>query len=393
MSWRVKDWDALYERGEKKIRKMEYVLVPNKHDGYGFRCLMAEPDGMALLGAWLLMLQIASKANPRGYLVRASGEPHTPVSIGKMTGGDAAVISRAMEVLACDEVGWIELADDYLALGLRSPKESTEEDRKRAHGRMDRMLKSGRVCTPAGRLTERPTVCQWCDKAPVRLPARGMPGILGHHLTGYGSREHDSTVIFVCRTCHSAFENNKVTTRMVLDRYGTDWIPHLPPPDIPHDMPPDTLTDARAQRLDLTRPDQRGQDLTTTRPDADPYQPFDKIEELKSPPKRSSSFPSLPIPKAVRNALLTTERIDWMRQALQGYMQRDGSVYLPKPPDDDIILRCLNAVGDTDLETIGDTLKTLRSNGQAPGKPGGPEAYTWFPKVLENIFQADAAQS
>lgn len=131
----------------------------------------------------------------------------------------------------------------------------------------------------------------------------------------------------------------------------------------------------------------------TERNGSAPEQLSNETGQLKAPAKRSSSFPSLEIPKAVQNALLTTERIDWMRQALQGYMQRDGSVYLPKPPDDDIILRCLNAVGDTDLETIGDTLKTLRSNGQAPGKPGGPEAYTWFPKVLENIFQADAAQS
>jgi hypothetical protein len=109
-------------------------------------------------------------------------------------------------------------------------------------------------------------------------------------------------------------------------------------------------------------------------------------------PKKPSSFPSPQIPKAVQNALLTTERIDWMRDALQGYMQRDGSQFPVKPPDDEIILRCLNAVGDTDLETIGETLRTLRVNGQAPGRPGGPEAYSWFPKVLHNIFQADASQ-
>lgn len=396
MIWRVKDWEELYERGEKKIRKMEYVLVPNKHDGYGFRCLMAEPDRMALLGSWLLLLQVASKANPRGYLVRATGEPHTPESIAKMTGGRADVIRRALEVLSRDEILWIEEVDTQSL-------EAQRAGQKSGVIRMDRMLKAGKVYTPLGQVNVRPSTCQWCDKPPDRprdTPSDGhVTGVVSRHLTTDVTESGSCVVIFLCRSCAGLFESGKINTRLILGRFGAEWMPHVTnPPDgdvTPHDKPcdtpPDTLTGARAPRPDLTRPDQRGQDLTTTVPDP-PDHLSEKSGKLSSPTRKPSSFPSPQIPKAVQNALLTTERIDWMRGALQGYMHREGHEHLPQAPDDEIVLRCLNAVGDADLETIGETLKTLRRNGQAPGRDGGPKAYSWFPKVLENIFQSDAAQ-
>jgi hypothetical protein len=399
--WRIKDWEQIYERGDKRIRRMEYVLVPNKHDGYGFRSVMAEEDGTSILGAWLLLLQVASKANPRGYLVRSTGEAHTAVTIAKMTGSVPGILERAFEVLSLPEIGWIEITDDDIEGLVEVRRPEAAEEGKRQHARVDRLMKSGGIFTPAGPVTSRPATCQWCGRAPDRPPAN-MPGVVARHLTPPANHlppPDKPLVIFVCRTCQASFENGKFSLRMIFERFGTDWIPHLPPPDISPDttcQPPATLTDARARIDDETLPDLTRPDLTTTGghlpPATNGHPPEQQNGSSSSSrikiPDKSFDYVNPPPPANPKTQIDQT-RVDRMRLELQKYMTPDSKRELVTPPDDGIVLRCLNAIGDTDMDLVHETLRTLRNrNDQAPGNANGPKTYAWFPATLANIFSA-----
>ncbi len=123
MIYRIKDWSKHFENNRtKELIKMSWVPVPNQHDGDGFTELMEEPDAMALYGAWMLILQVASKCEPRGTLVRdnpapscgdpapscgAGKRPHDAASIARVTRGHCPTIAKSIPILI--RIGWIEV--------------------------------------------------------------------------------------------------------------------------------------------------------------------------------------------------------------------------------------------------------------------------------------------
>jgi hypothetical protein len=103
----VRNWDAQYENNiTRKIKSLNWVATPNKHDGRGFRRLMRMRDGVALYGAWHLILQVASKMPQRGVLKDTDG-PLSAADIADKTGATTEVIARALEACASSEVGWL----------------------------------------------------------------------------------------------------------------------------------------------------------------------------------------------------------------------------------------------------------------------------------------------
>lgn len=111
-AYRVRDWDKHFENNRTRdLKKMDWVPVPNRHDGSGFCELMDHPDAMAHYGAWHLILQVASKCGERGTLLRegAGGVKiaHTPQSLARITHGSAAVFEAAIERLV--SIGWLEV--------------------------------------------------------------------------------------------------------------------------------------------------------------------------------------------------------------------------------------------------------------------------------------------
>lgn len=114
---RVTDWDKHFENNRTRDMKfMSWLPVPNKHDGDGFTDLLGRKNGTALYGAWHLILQVASKCEPRGTLLRdsrtlvrgsaATKIPHTAATIARQSRGDEKVIADA--IVALLEIGWIE---------------------------------------------------------------------------------------------------------------------------------------------------------------------------------------------------------------------------------------------------------------------------------------------
>lgn len=87
------------------------------------------------------------------------------------------------------------------------------------------------------------------------------------------------------------------------------------------------------------------------------------------------------------------ERISFMRDAIYGYMNMSGTPYQQncKPPDDAIVLRCLNAIGSTDMRIVVDFLRDRFLNSeQSPRHANGPRKYAWFVSVLAEQFGGHA---
>lgn len=110
-AYRIRDWKKHFENNRtRELKKMDWVPVPNKHDGEGYLTIMGEKDGMIIYAAWHLILQVASKCEPRGTLLRDSGTPHTARSIALKTGcRDENAIQLALDFCSSPQVAWIEV--------------------------------------------------------------------------------------------------------------------------------------------------------------------------------------------------------------------------------------------------------------------------------------------
>lgn len=106
--WRIRDWNRYFEKAQSRAaaKSLSWVSIPNKHDSCGFSQLIEHDHGVMHYGAWCLLVQIASKCRPRGYLVRDGGIPHTFESIGRMVRVSASVFREAIPRFI--EIGWLE---------------------------------------------------------------------------------------------------------------------------------------------------------------------------------------------------------------------------------------------------------------------------------------------
>jgi hypothetical protein len=83
---KVRDWDSLYENHRsRELKKLEYVPVKNKMDGDGYAFLMEHKNGAAHLGAWVAILQIASRCKERGVLVGSDGCPYDTAALSRIS--------------------------------------------------------------------------------------------------------------------------------------------------------------------------------------------------------------------------------------------------------------------------------------------------------------------
>ena len=136
----IKDWDKLYEKSEsRKYKNINWVAFPNKHDGRGFRRLMKQSDGLAMFGAFVLIVEVASKMPKRGTLVDHDGIPISASDIADKTGADVSTIQKALQVLSHHTIGWI-LAENLPESPGAHPASpgTTEDSRYTEHNRHNR---------------------------------------------------------------------------------------------------------------------------------------------------------------------------------------------------------------------------------------------------------------
>ncbi len=109
--YRIKDWDDRFENHEtKKLKNLKWVPVPNKLDGFGICELLDHIRGVAHLGTWVALLEIASKDPVKRGDLSLSGrdgrEGHTPKTISRILRCDVALIDEAIGRLL--QIGWLE---------------------------------------------------------------------------------------------------------------------------------------------------------------------------------------------------------------------------------------------------------------------------------------------
>ena len=179
--YRVRNWDKHFETHRtRELKKIDWVPIPNSHDGDGYTELLDHPDGMAHYGAWLLILAVASKSTPRGVLIRdienGDNPAHIPRTLARLTRGSAATFEEAIPRLV--SIGWLETCDDPAQIP-RNP-----------------------------------------------APLRGKPTIEGKGREGKGREGkegkgtddlgHFQSFVDLVRKCHPAFESPNITDMMIL---------------------------------------------------------------------------------------------------------------------------------------------------------------------------------
>jgi len=129
----IKDWAELYENNRSRtVTDLRWVMVPNRHDGDGYCQLMAHSDAAEIFSAWNLILQVASRCQPRGTLLQKSGLPHTAESLAVRTRGNVNWFKKAIPFLL--NVQWLQAENADCQEGvsqLSGGCQPTDEERKK----------------------------------------------------------------------------------------------------------------------------------------------------------------------------------------------------------------------------------------------------------------------
>lgn len=111
---------------------MDWVPIPNRMDGDGYTELLDHANGAAHFGAWIAMIQIASRCETRGTLLRDGARPHDAISMARISRIPKEAFTEALPRLL--SIGWIELFDLDNQLIAEFPQvdaENTQDDAER----------------------------------------------------------------------------------------------------------------------------------------------------------------------------------------------------------------------------------------------------------------------
>ena len=130
-AYAIRDWADRYENSRTRtMTLMRWVPVPNRHDGEAYVELMSRRDGTQLLGAWLQILQVASKCKPRGVLIQRHGEAHTAETIARLAHGKHQIIGKALSVLSDPRIGWLTLGHHAPDTSVTPSRQATSDGRE-----------------------------------------------------------------------------------------------------------------------------------------------------------------------------------------------------------------------------------------------------------------------
>lgn len=116
--YRIKDWHSTFENNRsRELKRLDWVPVPNTMDTGGYIELVEEhPNGAAHFGAWMAIVEIASRQKTRGMLPQLpAGIPHSDAAIARLLSRisriPAIVFMELLPRLLDPNIGWIEQAD------------------------------------------------------------------------------------------------------------------------------------------------------------------------------------------------------------------------------------------------------------------------------------------
>jgi len=102
----IANWSRFEASDSRKCKVMQWVAVPINHSGLGYLEIMAHPDGIRMIGGWLLILQVAAQCPTRGLLVADSGRILGAREIALKTRAPEEDITSCIALLL--QNGWIE---------------------------------------------------------------------------------------------------------------------------------------------------------------------------------------------------------------------------------------------------------------------------------------------
>lgn len=99
-------WSENFENNRtRELKVLSWVPLPNKHDSDGYTELMDHPNGPAHYAAWVTIVQVASKCDPRGTLLRGGSRPHSTATLSRITRVPVEVYEEAIPRL--ESIGWL----------------------------------------------------------------------------------------------------------------------------------------------------------------------------------------------------------------------------------------------------------------------------------------------
>lgn len=117
----IRNWNEHFEcaQSRKVDGPLQWVAVKTKHDGKGYRRVVGHPNGMAIYGAFHLLVQVGAKCKPRGILRDEDG-PLTLEDLTFKTGCPRSIFEEAIQVLSSKGIGWVDVVDDGSSLPLET---------------------------------------------------------------------------------------------------------------------------------------------------------------------------------------------------------------------------------------------------------------------------------
>lgn len=108
--YKIKLWNLRYENNRtRELKRLDWLPLPNRHDGEAFARLMLRADGPLIFAAWILLLQVASRCETRGTLSRDDGTPLDSESLAIRTRASKTLFDKALPALV--QMGWIETVE------------------------------------------------------------------------------------------------------------------------------------------------------------------------------------------------------------------------------------------------------------------------------------------
>lgn len=136
--YRVKDWNKHFEKNRtRELKRMEWVPVPNRMDGRGYTALVDHPNGAAHLGAWLAILQIASRSEVRGNIPQ-DGAGNLQTCLARISRLPATLFFEVVPRL--ETIGWIECYQQDVIIpqdGAEIPQDGAESAHYREEKRRE----------------------------------------------------------------------------------------------------------------------------------------------------------------------------------------------------------------------------------------------------------------
>jgi len=121
---RIRNWNANFETHEsRKLKRLEWVSVPNDLLDIGYRTLIDHPNGAAHFGAWMVMIEVGSTCKIRGTLSE-TGVPLTERHLAMKSGLPAELFEGAIPRLL--DIGRLEEIPDTPVFSPVMPGESPD---------------------------------------------------------------------------------------------------------------------------------------------------------------------------------------------------------------------------------------------------------------------------